>query len=165
MAITVEDGSIVSGANSYVSLADARAYALARGAALPVGDPEAEAIVLKAMDFLESFDARFKGDRVERDQPLSWPRSGVVIEGWSWSSDEIPRQVLNAELALIVEINAGEDPFNPAPAATAQTRKKVGPIEVEYANPGQVSKVQKASPSMKLINLLLTHSGLALIRV
>lgn len=165
MPIIVEDGSIVAGANSYVSLDDARAYVTERNAELPADDGEAEAVLFKAMDYLESFDARFKGDRVERDQPLSWPRTGVVIENWSWSSDEIPRQLIAAQLALVLEGNAGADHFNPAPVTTAQTRKKVGPIEVEYANPGASSKVSKTAPSSTLINLLLQHSGLSLIRV
>lgn len=165
MAIVVETGAIVANANSYVSLADARAYALARGVTLSAVDATLEPILIKAMDYLESFDARFKGDRVERDQPLSWPRTDVVIEDWSWSYDEIPRQVINAQLALIIEVNAGADPFNPIPATTATTRKKVGPIEVEYANPGASSKVSKTSPSTTLVNLLLAQSGLMLVRV
>lgn len=163
MALIVEDGSIVAGANTYVSLADARAYVVARGAALPVDDAEAEVVILKAMDYLESFGARFRGERIERDQPLSWPRSGVVIEDWAWGSDEIPRQVISAQLALVLEVNAGADPFNP-PDALPQIRKKVGPLEVEYANPDRVSKVAKTSPSQTLINVLLQHSGLSLIR-
>lgn len=166
MTITVEDGSLVSGANSYVNLAEARAYVEARGAALPVDDGDAEVVILKAMDRLESFSNQFKGYRVERDQPLSWPRSGVVIEDWAWGSDEIPRQLLNAQLALILEINAGEDPFNPSATTTLpQTRKKVGPIEVEYAAPRPPSKVSKTSPSQTLINLLLQNAGLTLVRV
>jgi hypothetical protein len=166
MALTIEDGSLVSGANSYVTLADARAYAEDRGAVLPIDDDDAEVVILKAMDYLESFSDRFKGWRVERDQALSWPRSGIVIEDWAWNSDEIPRQVISAQLALVLEINAGEDPFNPSPSASLpQTRKKVGPIEVEYAAPRPPSKVSKASPSQTIINLLLANSGLSLVRV
>lgn len=167
MTITVETGAIVAGANSYVSLADARAYALARGTALPVSDADAETVLIKAMDYLESFDGRFKGNRVDRDQPLSWPRTGVEIEGWAWSSDEIPRQVINAQLALVIEVNAGEDPLNPSANENLPvTRKRVeGAVEVEYANPGNAMKVSKTAASTTLINLLLRHSGLSLIRV
>ena len=166
MALIVENGSIVAGANSYVSLADARAYATARGAALPADDAAAEVIVHKAMDYLESFDGRFKGDRVERDQPLSWPRTGVEIEGWYWQHTEIPRQVINAQLALVLEINAGEDPRNPPAAALPVVRKRVeGAVEVEYANPVAPSKVLKTAASTAQINLLLKQSGLSLVRV
>jgi len=165
MTITVEDGTLVAGANSYVSVADAWDYAQARGISLPTDDAEIEAIILKAMDYLEAFDGRFKGDRVERDQALSWPRDGVEIEGWEWSSDEIPRQVLNAQLALIIEINAGEDPHNPSGATLPVIRKRVeGAVEVEYANPGVPMKVSKTQASRTIINTMLRNSGLFAIR-
>lgn len=163
MAITVEDGSTVTDANSYVSLADFRAYASVRGVSLPVDDAEAEAILIKAMDYLESFADRFIGERVNRDQALSWPRSDVTIEGFSWSVTEIPRQVRNAQLALGIEINDGNDPFNP-PDALPVVREKVDAIEVQYANPTRVQKVSATSPSQTIINTLLEHSGLTLIR-
>jgi len=165
MTITVEDGSIVAGANSYVSLADAWDYAQARGVTLPTDDAEIEALIIRAMDYLESFDGRFKGDRVERDQPLSWPRDGVLIEAWPWRSDEIPRQVLNAQLALIIEIQNGEDPFNPSRATLPVVRERIeGAVEVEYANPGQSLKVSKTQASKTIINTLLRNSGLFAVR-
>lgn len=165
MTITVETGAIVTGANSYVSANDAADYAAARGVTLPTGAAELEAVILKAMDYLESFDGRFKGDRVERDQALAWPRDGVEIEGWEWSSSEIPRQVLNAQLALIVEIQNGEDPFNPSRAALPMIRERIeGAVEVEYANPGQSLKVSKTQASKTIINTLLRNSRLFAVR-
>ena len=165
MTITVEDGTIVTGANSYVSLADAWDYAQARGVSLPTDDAAIEALIIQAMDYLESFDGRFKGDRVERDQPLAWPRDGVEVEGWPWSSTEIPRQVLNAQLALIIEINAGEDPRNPSAATLPVIRKRVeGAVEIEYANPSVAMKVSKTQASRAIINTLLRNSGLFAIR-
>lgn len=166
MALIVETGSIVPGANTYVSLADARVYAAARGVSLPESDAEAEIVVYKAMDYLESFDGRFKGLRVERDQPLSWPRTDVEIEGWYWKYTEIPRQVINAQLSLVLEVNAGDDPRNPpANADLPVVRKRVeGAVEVEYANPGNISKVSKTAASTTQINLLLKQSGLSLVR-
>ena len=152
MTIIVEDGSLVTGANSYVSRNDAWDYATARGVTLPDDNADLDVLIIKAMDFFESHDGKFKGERVNRDQALSWPRGGAVIEGWYWSSDEIPRQVLNAQLALIVEINAGEDPLNPSAADLPVISKKVDVIEVAYASPGKVSKVAKTQPSRTIIN-------------
>lgn len=166
MTITVETGAIVTDANSYVSLTDARAYVAARGGVLSAVDATAEAVLLKAMDYLESFDGRFKGDRVERDQPLSWPREGVIIEGWEWGSDEIPRQVIAAQLALVWEVNAGEDPNNPSAATLPVIRERVeGAVEVEYANPGVAMKVSKTQASRTIINTLLRNSGMFAVRV
>jgi hypothetical protein len=124
MAIVVEDGSIVTGANSYVSRADVIAYAASRGVTL-ADTTATDALLIKACDYLESFAKQFKGDRYTRDQALCWPRGGAVIEGYEWSADEIPRQVVSAQCALVVELNAGEDPFNPTAATGPVTEKTV----------------------------------------
>lgn len=162
--LTVESGAIVENANSYVSVADFRAYATARGVSLSADDADVEVILIKAMDFLESHSSRFKGRKVSRDQALSWPRYDVVIEDWSWSHTEIPRQVIAAQCALGIEIAAGEDPFNPPAADQPVVREKVDVVEVEYAGPSRISKVSKEAPSQTIINLLLRNSGLFLVR-
>lgn len=163
MTLIVEDGSQVEDANSYVTLAEFRSYAAARGVDVPADDGEAEAMLVKAVDYLESFAARFVGERVSRTQSLSWPRASVTIEGFTWGPTEIPRQVLSAQLALGAEIAQGQDPFNP-PAALPVVRERVDTIEVEYANPGAVHKVSATAPSRAIINTLLSHSGLRMIR-
>lgn len=163
MTLTVETGAIVSGANSYVSRADAIAYAANRGVTL-ADSTATDAMLIKACDYLESFANRYKGVPVDRDQPLAWPRYDAVIEGFSWSSDEIPRQVINAQLAVLLEINAGDDPFNPTPTVGPVTEKTVsGAVTVRYAS-GTSSKVQKSRASDALINLLLDRSGLFAVR-
>lgn len=165
MSLIIEDGTQVTGATSYLTLVQARAYATARNITLSADDAVLEGQVLQAMDFLESYSSKFKGELVARAQPLSWPRSGVVIESWSWNSNEIPRQVLNALYALIMEVHAGEDLFNPSAAALPTVKKRLeGAVAVEYANPGQALKVSKAQPSRTHILLLLKNSGLRAVR-
>lgn len=162
MTIVVEDGSIVTGANSYVSVADLQAYANARGIIIATDE---SALLLKAMDYLESFDGRFKGSRVSRDQPMSWPREGATIEGWEWTKSEIPRQVINAQISLCIEIAEGEDPRNPSPAVLPVVGESVdGAVSVQYANPGQALKVSKTQASSTIIRLLLNNSGMFAVR-
>ena len=50
MALVIEDGSRVAGANSYVTLAEARAFASARGVTLSAVDATLEPFVIKAFD-------------------------------------------------------------------------------------------------------------------
>jgi hypothetical protein len=165
MALIVENGSLVSGANSYVTLVEARAYASARGIALSAIDGDLEAVVLKAMDYLESFSDRFRGTLVDRDQALAWPRAGVEIEDFTWASTEIPRQVISAELALIIEVHDGVDHINPVtPDMPVISERVEGAVEVKYANPGQQLKVSKTQKSQAIINLLLKNSGMFSIR-
>lgn len=162
MALIKEDGSIVAGANTYVTAAELATYATARGITF-TGDTEI--LLLKAMDYLESLDDRYKGERTTRDQPLSWPRGGAVIEGWSWGSDEIPRQLVTAQLNLAIEIGDGHDPLNPTVDQLPIVKKRVeGAVEVQYANPGQAVKVSKTQQSSTIINTLLKNSGLFAIR-
>lgn len=163
MAIVVEDGTVVAGANSYITRASAIAYAAARGVTL-ADTTATDVLIVKAFDYLESLRSQFKGELVEYDQPAAWPRAGATIEGYDWSNDEIPRQVIAAQCALVVEINAGEDPFNPTAVVGPVTEKTVpGAVTVKYAS-ATSSKVSKSSSARTIINLLLNRSGLLVVR-
>jgi len=69
MAITVETGAIVAGANSYVSVVDLDAYLLLRGMTTSL---DKEVMLIKAMDWLEI--QKYKGDQLTCDQVLQFPR-------------------------------------------------------------------------------------------
>lgn len=165
MTIIVETGAIVTWANSYVSLAEARAWVLRFGESLPTDDAAAESVIFEAMQFLESKSSNFKGRTVAIDQPLSWPRTGAFIEGWYWTHTAIPRQVRYAQFALIREKNSGIDLWNP-PAATnlPVIKERIGDIEQVFANPMSPSKVIADQESVAHIALLLRNSGLSPIR-
>jgi len=135
MTIIVEDGSIVTDANSYVSVADLEEFALARNITLPATDPEKEALLIAAMDYLEA--QRYKGNKYSRDQELQWPRSGVVIDGFTVGTDEIPTDLKKAELQLAVEaINTSLQP-NVIPSAKGAVIQETveGAVSVSYAEP------------------------------
>lgn len=159
MALVVEDGSLVTGANSYNTLAEIRAFVTARGGNLPAADASVEAISQKAMDYFESYSSQFKGQKVERDQALSFPRTDLEIDGWTYLSTEIPNQAKQAQLQLILEINNGEDPFNPPVADQNITRETVGPITVEYSSPNYITKTTKSAQSSVYIGELLRNAG------
>lgn len=165
MAIVVETGAGVAGANSYRSLADIRGYALARGVTLSAVDATLEPMVIKAMDFLESFANRFVGAKVDRDQSLSWPRTGAWVDGWEYLADTLPLTLLDAEAALVMEVNAGGDPFNPPLATLPVIRERVeGAVEVEYSDPAGQTLAVATRPSTRLINPLLGNTQLFAVR-
>src|SRR5262245_53644679 len=103
MALVVEDGTIVDDANSYASLAVIRDYASAR--MIPVSDDDevlsGQAVV--ATDYLETFKDQYKGELVEADQPLSWPRVGAIINGVEFPQDQIPVDLVKAQCQLVCE--------------------------------------------------------------
>lgn len=159
MALIVEDGTIVANANTLVTEFEFESYAEGMGVTI---SGEIEPILRKAMQFVDSFDARMKGSRVSRDQALSFPRSDFEIDGWSWGETEIPRAAILAQLAVALDIAQGIDPYNP-PQAKIRTKERVeGAVEVAYAAPTAGFKLSKSSSSEALINALLRSSGLTL---
>ena len=99
MALVIETGALVSGANSYVTVANFSDWAASRGIIHTIDDNEIEQKILRAMDYFESL--RFLGVKRDENQSLQWPREQVYIDGYSVDSDEIPTQVKNALYELV----------------------------------------------------------------
>ena len=139
MALIVEDGSIVSDANSYVTRAAIIAYAGARGVLL-ADDATTDEIAIKAVDYLELFRDKYIGTEVQPGvQALAWPRTGARIGKTVFPDDAIPRQITAAQLALCLIAAEGVTLIPTTGAGTggggggALTREKIGPLEFEYS--------------------------------
>lgn len=146
MTIVVEDGSIVTNSNSYVSEAELTAYASARGITL-VGDEEE--LLIKAMDYIESLS--FIGIKFTRDQSLQWPRVDVVIDGYYVDADTIPQELKNGQMAVALAIDEGNSPLSNVERKTI--RERVGEIEVEYSE-GSSSTIISRSINAALSKLI-----------
>lgn len=158
MALVVEDGSLVSGANSYVSRSDFTAWADARGITYPADTAELEQKILRAMDFIESL--AFKGEKHTETQALQWPRDYVFIDGYSIEGDEIPAEVKIAVYeSTKVEID-GDSKLTPSERETI--REKVGDIEVQYSSS---SSMKRSTPAIMKALYKLIHSPLEVSRV
>jgi len=99
MAVTVEDGTIVASANSYISVANADAYFLARNNTTWAAYSTAvkEAALLYACQWLDSRYS-WQGTITDDDQTLAWPRDGVIDnEGRSVSTTAIPAVIKDAQ--------------------------------------------------------------------
>jgi len=151
ISIIVEDGTEVANANSFSSVADARLYAENRGIELPTDDDEIAAMLINSADYIEVQECRFQGSRTSSTQSLTWPRSGVYLNCDSLPSNIIPKSLINAQIQLVLAINAG---FDLQPNISPQDyviSEKVGPIETEYANPLSVGIM----PTFTAVNALL----------
>lgn len=142
MAIIVEDGSIVSGANSYVSEAELTAYATARGLTLTSG---AEQLLISAMDWVEV--QSFKGTKSTSGQPLQWPRESVYIDGYLIASDEIPQDLKLLQMRLAADIDAGSDP-NGVSSQNVKQETVFGAVSVTYQDGSGVSNVSKQTTAL-----------------
>ena len=97
MAIIVEDGTIVTNANSYVDVAyvDTFCEGLGLSAWEEADDDDKETAILRAMAYIEGMT--FKGYKTEDDQSLKWPRDEAVDEdGYAIDDDAIPAVLQSA---------------------------------------------------------------------
>lgn len=119
MALVVENGAGIAGAESYISVADATAYHAARGnaawAAL-ASDTVREQALRRATDYLgQIYRDRWSGYRVNSEQALDWPRyeaprrdlPGDAYYAY-YASDAVPIEVVRACADLALRAAAGE---------------------------------------------------------
>lgn len=135
MALIVEDGTGLSTAESYASVATCDAYHAIRGApsawtASTTGDKEVA--LRKATEHLEqTYASRWRGTRTKLAQALAWPRvSAYDDDGYLFSA--LPTVLVNAtcELALRYQQATGELVPDLTESGVIQSESvKVGPIE------------------------------------
>lgn len=154
MTLIVEDGSIVENANSYTTLVEIRAFALARGVTLSAVDSEVEVQSTKAMDYLESLRNEYRGSKVSSSQSLQWPRAYVYIDNELFPEDEIPTELKKAQMQLIVDIH-NEIELQVSSSDPIIKSEKIGPIFTEYdSNWGSLSTPQITAAKSWLAPLL-----------
>ena len=154
--LIIEDGSIIPGADSFVSAADFAVYAANYGVEVPNVEPAQEALLRRAAVQLESLP--WAGSLVSGEQLLSWPRAGVARNGFPVASSAIPSQVKQAQMALAAELYA-EDVATTKAAKGAITKEAVdGAVTREYAAPVVAVSIAKR-PSMALLGGLLVNSS------
>ena len=131
MALIVESGAGLPGAESYASVvqADARCASLGLAAWVALADSVKEvALRLATSGMARDYRARWAGQRVTQAQALCWPRYGVTVDGFPLGSATVPQDVINACID-----RAALDQLTPATAAVQQVKKKkIGPIEREF---------------------------------
>lgn len=145
MALIIEDGTIVNGADSFVTAAELVTYADNYGLTIPSLTADQERILRRS--FLQMWALSWKGQIVSAIQSGPWPRRDVYIgqvSGLIWNrpstiindylvpQNAIPDQIKKGQMALAAEIFADDT----TPAETKQgavTSETVGPISVDYA--------------------------------
>lgn len=159
MALVIEDGTVVTGANSYIDIPEAKAFAAARGVDLGNDDVVTEQRLLIAMDYLESLN--YKGVRTEPDeQLLSWPRTGVTFDGRTFGDRVIPNQLKSAQAQLAIEQFNGVSIFASSSASNgagelAVKKEVVDVIETEFFSPKDMGQEILAVAQMPAVSALL----------
>lgn len=144
MALIVEDGSGLSTAESFASVAFANTYHTNRGNALWTGtDAVKEAALRKATDYIQAkYHDRWDGFRMTDSQALDWPRDYVVrssaLTGTVyWPNNAVPNDVALATCILALK-SLSEELMPDIDRSTI--REKVDVIEVEYDRGAPIEK-------------------------
>jgi len=138
MALIVEDGTIVASANSYVTLAEAVAYATDHGLAFsPSPDVGNVAALIRATSAIDgkygfSFPGYRKGGRT---QSLHWPRDAAYdAGGWLIPNTEIPVELKAAVIEAAVRELANPGSMMPDLARGGAIQSmSAGSVSISYA--------------------------------
>lgn len=163
MTLIVEDGSIVTGANTYVTDAEYVAYAEARGKTIGADATTREQELIKAVDYLENYRDEFKGLKVERDQPLQWPRYSVWLDSFQLNSNEIPIELKKAQMELAVLSNSTD--LTPSGTLENVSSQSIGDLSISYFSGGTYKTVQMTNVEQHLECLLINQGDLRSTRV
>jgi len=140
MALTIEDGTIVSSANSYVTDAEYVAYAAARGLTIGSTATLREIELIKSMDYLQDQD--YQGLRTEPDnQMLPFPRIGVFIYGLITDSDNIPKEIKNAQMEGGIAAYSQDLQVNEVSENVASQSLQSG-MNIAYHNKGSSKRIR-----------------------
>lgn len=130
MTLIIEDGTVVPNANSYITVDEYKSWADARGINTTHSDNKIEQGILRAMDWFER--QFYIGNKANENQPLQWPRTEALIDGYYEDATEIPPEV---DKALYEATKVELDGFSELNNQDRKTvREQIGDISVTYAD-------------------------------
>lgn len=131
MALTIEDGSVVPGADSFALASELVTYAANFGRTIPATEAAQESLLRRA--YLQMIALPWKGGAVSINQTGPWPRHNVKVNGFVLPHTSIPAQIKAGQMALATEIYA-DDLVDPETKTGAVTKERVeGAVEVQYS--------------------------------
>lgn len=168
MALIVEDGTGLSTAEAYDSVAGFKAYADKFGFSYSAfTDTQIEQFLRQgARHMVQKFRLRWKGTRTTSTQALDFPRAGVsTVDNGAYYSGQyvvdpntVPDDIKNANNIFAQKASAGVDLF--ADGTQLAKREKIGQIEVEYEQ-GSRQRVQYDSVEAMLQPYLSSVGGIS----
>jgi len=139
MAVTlvVETGSGITGANTYIDLADAEEYILTR-LNVTVWDAATDDLKNRALVMATRIiDSRmdWKGRMVQPlTQALQWPREDIEIDDEEWSATEVPNDVKNATVEFALFLLTGDRTADDASSGLESIGVGDGAVDLKFNN-------------------------------
>ncbi len=154
MALVVETGDIVTGAESYISVADADTYFTIFGpstAWAALNTSQKESSLRLATQFIDQ-EWKFHADLIDIEQPLSWPRTmftdddNRVVGGLG----SMPIDLKYATAVLALQFSQSNPMTSVSEYSSDQNikREKIGPSETEYYD-GAAAFIATTNPVVK----------------
>jgi len=123
-------------AEAYASVAESDLYHARRGNAAwaSVATSDKEAALRRATDYMVArYSGRWRGEVVDSEQVLDWPRYGVWSSAFLLDSATVPAGVRHACAELALRSATGTALYTDV-GPQEVTSERVGPIAVTYAN-------------------------------
>ena len=163
MPLIVEDGTGVSGANSYVTVAAFRAWMLERGSSQPAstldGDTVCEQLLVKATDWLQT--KLWAGASWTSSQGLAFPRVAYDANGLAYAAP-VPMAIVGAQLLLADAAQAG--PLVGAVRVAKFDKVKADAVFVTFSNPEGRSRMFVHAAVEALIQPFIRATPFATVR-
>ena len=150
VTLTVEDGTIVAGANSFVSIVTFQTYTDNRNWDVSSFDDDAVgAALVKAGDYLNN-EERFwwRGNRVNDEQPMAWPRANVIVQlgtGNVIASNLVPQKIKDAQCYIAYKQLTVGDVQPDLERGGAIQSVSAGGVSVSYMNTAMVETLYQVS--------------------
>jgi len=166
MAFTVEDGTNVTDANAYVTVADADAYnvdhELDADWSKASDGPKQKAIRLATQYLDLRFRHRWRGRRYNDSQALAWPRTAFTdYDGYTIDAETVPTVLQNACTELAIRVIKGDDlfPVNENPGLKSHAIHNASTGMTKVYEGGSVGNDVKEYPVVDAMLSDLVHSG------
>jgi len=140
MVLTVEDGTGLSGANGFLSVAEYKAHSDDRGVAYSqYADSLIEQAIVRSTDHLSvrwpwaGYKLKERGSPAG-EQALAFPRSNLTDEkGYSVANNIVPREIKKATAEIVHLELATPGSMSPVYIPSERVKsEKVGPISTEF---------------------------------
>lgn len=144
--LVLETGVGMPDADALISVAEARAYALSMGLALPVVDTDVEVLIRRCNAWLMAMEPKMQGWRRNPDQALVFPRVGVSLAGraqvigytlvaFYLNEGVVPPQLKQGLCQLVLELQT-LDALPTVADPRIVVAEQVGPLSTTYAHSG-----------------------------
>ena len=159
--LIIEDGSVVANANSWVTDDEYKAFAKLKGYAIPATQPDREANLANAYDFINfTYEQQLQGWRVTpQTQTGCMPRTNIYAYDVLVDSTTIPQDFKNAQMLASFSINDGVDTNAVKDSADLASFEVVGAYKEAYQD-GSNTPTLAQMPAVSKVLKPYTNAGL-----